>query len=1365
MSSEVAIIGMACRFPDAPNPDVLWKNILERKASFTQLERQRWNHRRFLGASSRQTDRTCGETAALIDDVDLFAGAYFGIAPRRAEAMDPQHRIMLELVYQALQDAGIERPYWNRAKTATFIGASVTEYKELNLIHVRSKMLGGGEFGTLDDTGTPGDPGNAPLTRSLTNRSIPMRAYTLPGSLLNMNASVISQTYDLGGPAYTIDAACASSLTAVVRGVEYLRGLPEVDGPAPLALVGGVYLNFLPDNMVAFSRIGAIARRDCRPFDAGAEGYVVGEGAGLVILKRLDYAQRDKDRIYAVIRGVAANSDGRSTNLLAPQLAGQVALLQAGLEDAEMAPEQIQYVEAHGTATITTDEVELRSLTAVLGETGEKVHIGSIKGNIGHGMSAAGIGSFLRATLAIYHSTMPPQAGWERWHPNLIPYSDGFSIDTEPYPWDSPIRRALVKAFGLGGTNSVVVLESAPLVENLPVTQAPQLFCFSAPTPELLKIYHEQWMAAAAHQPLARLAYTQTLTRKVHRYGFVAVARSLEDLRVAPPAFALDKKEPLQLVGASQDDLAWLTERGVPVSEEGFVMRMDQLDNRLVALGTAWLLGHPVMLEDLFPTRQVADLPSVPLERQRYWAVQNYRPNHWMTTVFEQVSTVTACEIETLRPELHLRSDLNLTSAQQLELMRSLGLPESELWRSDSTLGQLGEALETAERPPTLPLDFKVGYDTHPFVSDYYPGGRTVLPLAFALDVLATGLAVRTPFALERVEVRRSLQVRDEADLRLAQEDEEMRLIEVKGSREVVAFSAMPGEVTAATLEVPSNGVATSTDRVPGLGLKDFYRDVAFHGPLMQGISEVYLPDANHIRGTARTSVPRQWIPDDTRDRWTIDPLLVDSAFQMLLYWSYNQHQKSSQPMEIARVVWLQHPQAGEVQVDWELHSSSDSEVDGTVTFRQHGQRLGWLEGVRARLQSLRPKSDDGHLVESLPGYVELQRRMRAADERGIAIPYFQSHDEVRGVFSQIEGRELINFSSYNYVGLSGHPRVNAASNAATERYGTSVSASRLVAGERPFHRDLEEGIANFLGTEDAVVMVSGYLTNVTVISHLLEAGDLILYDSFSHDSILKGVRASAATRQAFPHNDMDALEERLLRIGKSFRRVLVVVEGVYSMDGDYPDLTRLVELRDRFQFWLMIDEAHSLGCLGATGRGIGEHFGVARDKVDLWTGTLSKSLASCGGYVAGRRNLIEYIKFTTPGFVYSVGMPPSSAAAALAALEVLIEEPERVLDLQRNSEFFRDQVRKYGLNCGLNQATPVVPVITGDSAVAWELARLLALRGINCCPVVYPAVDEKSARLRYFITNLHTYEQLEYAAKTTAECLADVKVVAGAKI
>ncbi|WP_442678953.1 aminotransferase class I/II-fold pyridoxal phosphate-dependent enzyme [Sphingomonas sp. ASY06-1R] len=388
----------------------------------------------------------------------------------------------------------------------------------------------------------------------------------------------------------------------------------------------------------------------------------------------------------------------------------------------------------------------------------------------------------------------------------------------------------------------------------------------------------------------------------------------------------------------------------------------------------------------------------------------------------------------------------------------------------------------------------------------------------------------------------------------------------------------------------------------------------------------------------------------------------------------------------------------------------------------------------------------------------DLDMVRRAGEALGIRNPYFRPHDGIAGARTRIEGATFDNFVSYNYLGLNGDPRVNAAAKEAIDRYGTSVSASRVVSGERPIHRELEQAIARVYQTEDAVALVSGHATNVTVIGHLVGRDDVILHDSLSHNSIVQGALASGAHRIAFPHNDMDELERLLAGSRDKAERALIVVEGHYSMDGDIPDLARLVAIAKAHGAHLMVDEAHSLGVLGARGHGIAEQARVDPGDIDIWMGTLSKTLSGCGGYIAASAELIEYLKSSAPGFVYSVGLPPPVAAAALVSLQIMHAEPERVAKLQANADHFLHAARALGLDTGPSIGAAIVPIMTGSSIVAARAADRLLDMGINVQPIIYPAVPEQSARLRFFLSSLHEPEQLDRVAEAVALVMREVR-------
>jgi 8-amino-7-oxononanoate synthase len=401
----------------------------------------------------------------------------------------------------------------------------------------------------------------------------------------------------------------------------------------------------------------------------------------------------------------------------------------------------------------------------------------------------------------------------------------------------------------------------------------------------------------------------------------------------------------------------------------------------------------------------------------------------------------------------------------------------------------------------------------------------------------------------------------------------------------------------------------------------------------------------------------------------------------------------------------------------------------------------------------LRPKRG----LEDLSAVRTFEAQRDGLAAMGLASPYFRAHHSLNGARIRIDDRELLNFSGYNYLGLSGHPEVTDAAKAAIDLYGTSASASRLASGEMRLHGELERALASALQVEDALVFVSGYGTNVSTIGHLFGPNDLVIHDSLAHSSVLAGCLLSGARRLAFPHNDVAALDALLAENRSRFERAVILVEGVYSMDGDIAPLDRLIEIKRRHDAALMVDEAHSLGVLGAHGYGIGEHFHVNRADVDIWMGTLSKTLASCGGYIGGARRLIEYLRYTTPGFVYSVGLSPPDSAAALAALRIMEREPERVGTLRRLAAFFAARAREHGLDTGASVGSAVVPVILGASTLALRVAQGLFERGINVLPIIYPATAEGKARLRFFVSTLHSEDDLRRAADAVAEVVAAV--------
>jgi glycine C-acetyltransferase len=354
-----------------------------------------------------------------------------------------------------------------------------------------------------------------------------------------------------------------------------------------------------------------------------------------------------------------------------------------------------------------------------------------------------------------------------------------------------------------------------------------------------------------------------------------------------------------------------------------------------------------------------------------------------------------------------------------------------------------------------------------------------------------------------------------------------------------------------------------------------------------------------------------------------------------------------------------------------------------------------------------------------------------------------------------VDGREMIMLASYSYLGLIGHPRINEAAKKAIDKYGTGTHGVRTLAGSLPVHVELEETIAEFKKTEAAIVFSSGYVTNLSVIQALVGRGDYVISDKYNHASIVDGILISGAKLVRYPHNDLDALEKSLAEIPSDATK-LVVTDAVFSMDGDYVDLPRLVEICRKFKAWLMVDEAHSVGVLGKTGRGIEEHFGM-ENVIDIKMGTLSKTIPSVGGYIAGSKDLIDYLRHSVRGYIFSAALPPAQAAAAAEAFRVIMDEPWRVEQLRRNTDLFLNSLKSAGFDTLYSQ-TAIVPIICGDDDTAFEMTRACHARDLFVLPVVSPAVPQKLARLRTTVTAAHTERDIEIAVERIMEAAKEVK-------
>jgi 8-amino-7-oxononanoate synthase len=392
------------------------------------------------------------------------------------------------------------------------------------------------------------------------------------------------------------------------------------------------------------------------------------------------------------------------------------------------------------------------------------------------------------------------------------------------------------------------------------------------------------------------------------------------------------------------------------------------------------------------------------------------------------------------------------------------------------------------------------------------------------------------------------------------------------------------------------------------------------------------------------------------------------------------------------------------------------------------------------------------------------RREQLEAAKEGDLLPYFRLLTSAAGPVVEMEGRETIMLGSNNYLGLTGDERVKEAARTALETYGTALTGSRLLNGTIPLHVELEREIAEWMGTEDAIVFTTGYQANVGCIGTILQPGDTVICDSGDHASILDGCRLSGAKLRPFRHNRMEKLEKMLERAAGDGGGVLVIVDGVFSMEGDVCDLPPIVELCRRYGARLMVDEAHGVGVLGRRGAGACELFGL-EEEVDLRMGTFSKSLASCGGFIAGPADVIEYLRIAARSFIFSASAVPAAIGAALAALRVIrAEGPALFEKLLGNAAYLRQGFRDLGLVVvepgtlpdGTEATTPVVPVVVGEDWQAVLFWKALFDAGVYTNVAIHPAVPPGGALLRTSLMATHERQHLDRALETIGRIAAE---------
>jgi 8-amino-7-oxononanoate synthase len=1438
VSEPIAVVGMACRFPGAENLGGFWRVIDGAEVHVGSVPPDRWDHRRFYDPDPRAVDKAYTDRIATVPgDVLAFPARHFGLSPRRVEVMDPQHRLLLQVAREALQDADLERRPFDRSRTGVFVGISVSEFKDLLLTRLRAGQMLDGRYGAAADERLSEE------VAALVEGVAPTRAYSHAGTLLNLAAAAVSQAFDLQGPALALDTACSSALMAVHESVLHLR-----TGQCDTALAGGVYLALAPDNLVGFSRIGAVSPSGaCRPFDERADGFVLGEGAGLVVLRRLADARRDGDRIYAVLRGTGVSNDGRADGPMTPRPAGQRAALARAYADAGVSPATVGLVEAHGTATPVGDRVELDVLREVMSAS---CALTSVKANIGHTMSAAGIAGFIKAVLCLSHARIPPQP--DRLSGPMDDAPPWVPATSEPWPAPDDLpRRAAVSSFGFGGTNVHAVLEESP-TSAVSRSDSPQLVLCSADTPALLAAHARDLADTIARDPgidVASVARTlgarwllpcraalvvtgrDDLLRALRglasavdeggpapegcwwcaeapetepRVAFLFPGQASRPL--ADPA-AFGARFPafghrLAQLAADVPELPWEAAEGDP-QQESLLRRTDLLQPLLTGYGIAIAellvgcgvhpfcsLGHSVGEFAAAAAAGAADADDIlrftvergsvmhrlaPAEPSGMLALSAGRSvvadlldgvgGAWISAVngprqvvvgglgsalatVQERAGQARIPSTTLPVEFAFHTPLVAAAEAQIQpLVAALPLHETFAGFVSTTTGrsvrsgvELANAWQSQATRPVLFADaLSTCRDLGTDIVVQVCGGRSL-----AGPVQAAGIR-RYVAATADEDVTAFLACL--AQLAVLGAPVDPRAIgsgSASGSADRVWLPPSPLAAEVYTAVRPSNRV-TSASGIPGLRVA---------GPRVPEVAAAVAVPPVAVDGIAEQvrSVVAEVCAFPEEMLELSAALIDDLGFDSLMLVELDDHLSGRWP---------------------ELGPLPPELVSRRTTIRQLAEHVGARIRITPTTDTL-PVTDtpaprvpspvvpaELAVITAFPEVVALDRRLGLADELGVRNPYEHvltpGSDRSAGGAPRIEGRDVVTFASYDYLGLAHHPAVIRAAQQAAEELGTSVSASRIASGERPVHVLLERLLADFLGVEGALTFVSGHATNVTTVGHLLGPDDLFVHDALAHDSLLQGGKLSGARRMPFPHNDLAALDRLLTSARARYRRVLIAAEGVYSMDGDLCDLAGLVEIKKRHGALLLIDEAHSLGVLGSTGAGIGEHVGADRADVDIWMGTLSKALASCGGYIAGSATLVRFLRYTAPGFAYSVGMPPPAAAAAAAAVEVLRGSPALPARVRSAARQFLRLAGAAGLDTSTAGGSAIVPVVVGDSARTLRITDALLDSGVNVAPILHPAVEEDGARLRFFLTVDHTEAQIR---DTVARLAAELQAV-----
>ncbi|CAM3553488.1 type I polyketide synthase [Smaragdicoccus niigatensis] len=1382
-SNDIAIVGIDCRFPKANDPAQLWKLLLDGADGIDVVPADHWDAKALESAGTVNH-----HTGGFLSDADAFDNDFFGITPREAAAMDPQQRLLLQSTWRAFENATLDPRRQAGSNTGVYVGVMANEWAQLNLRDYQSITAQDGS-----------------------------------GNGYFMTANRLSYQFDLKGPSLAVDTACSSSLVAVHLATQALR-----NGECDQAIAGGVNLTLTPAINVFYTQAGLAAPDGrCKPFSGTADGIGRGEGVGVVVLRRLDDAIKAGLPIWALIKGSAVNSDGKSNGITAPNRWAQQKVVESAYRNASITAAAVDFLEAHGTGTVLGDMIETKALGHLFRSRRDRpCAIGSIKGNLGHTEGAAGIAGLIKTVLSIHHRIVPPSRFADTENADLRLSEGGLRLLTTPMDLPEGEVVAGLSSFGMGGTNCHVVVASAP-PRAATASTGPGILTLSSNTVEGLR--RNALLLAddieANEAPIDQLCWSTNQTKasgKV-RAAFLASDRA---------AAAAQLRGDLTIGRALGMSTGWMFNgQGTQFAGMGSVVfdgpdilrvAFDQVEDALLPhLG---LRIREVMADDrinatefaqpaIFAIQYAQAKALLSLGAEPAWLVGHSIGEFAAATIAEILTLDDAARLVAARGRLMqslpvtggmlaVRAALSELETSTLDVAAVNGPQDVVLAGSLDAVAEVAAELESRGHT-TRRLNTSHAFHSslmEPMIAEFaeVAAACTYSPAAFPIYSTVRGRLLDDEEPMDAdywVEHIRST-VQFASATTAALEAGPTHLVEF-GAKRVLSPMIPRLNPEAPTSLCVADGFADAVLALYRDGLSPqwnlLYRKSSQVPHRLIGYA---FDTSNRFWIKEPTALPPTPVIAQTTQDPTMDNLIALFREQAAVLAAYGKVAPLGDAPPVAAAVTPQSVSNNVADIVFgEVARISGFPQSKLRTNQSIIGELGFdsimladlFSGLKRQLpnQSIDPAvlasastlADVIALAGGRPTIVTaaplnavapqsrisdfeevkaLRDRFALLGAVGVETnPYFLVNDGVTRDTSIIDGEPVINFSSYNYLGMSGHPAVSAAVADAVDRWGSSCSASRLLSGEKPVHRELELELASLLGTEDAMALVSGHATNVTVIGHLLGEGDLVIHDSLAHDSIMQGCKLSGATRRPFPHNDFEALDELLTQIRHQYRRVLIIIEGVYSQDGDIPDLPAFIEVKRKHQALLMIDEAHSIGVLGATGAGLGEYFGVDRSDVELWSGTMSKALAGCGGYVGGSAELIEFLKYTTPGFIYSVGMPPPTAAASLAAIRTMRAEPEHLKRLRAHSALFLKLAREAGIDTGDSYDTPVIPCIVGSSINALRLSIALLKRGINSNPILYPAVPEDKARLRFFITACHTEEQIRSSVKILAEEIA----------